>query len=281
MSKEQIDKLEVTNYNLREKLLDLQLELEEAKIKKTFLEEELFKIESPKQDKVHHEDEGEIKIIEKLNSLKRQKQDYEHQLLFDKKLIDERNADLKFLQMELSDHFRSLIPSVDISEKKVLLQTLQNKLTTLETHQNLLTIKEESLRANISALKKILNQDSPLNAENLTQPDVQNILDKLKEAQAQLLEAKNSLQQEQYQYNQLQKAIYDDEVKPALFAEYNLPQIIIQNLKRSIQTEIENGYDLEKELSSLIEAQQYVNIHNDKIIHLQEIQSKLLSRSSN
>ena len=71
VSKDILDQLEASNYDLQEKLLDIQFQLEEAKIQKSILESELIQIENPElQQTTQSLTEDEQNIFRKLNSLK-------------------------------------------------------------------------------------------------------------------------------------------------------------------------------------------------------------------
>ncbi|KAK8892137.1 hypothetical protein M9Y10_029360 [Tritrichomonas musculus] len=269
-----IQKLEADNRKVANKYQDLEFQLEEVQVKNELLN----KLNS---NDVSNDDEFNDQIdLDELKqsviSLRREKRDEEERFKYSQYVLQEKSADIEFLQFEMNE-LNLIAPRIDSSSpevQKALEKQLKEMNEELKTNEDRLTIlrKEESdAKENMKKREIVMkghNSAKPLPA-NWTeerneilkkQQKMNNKLNHLNEKQRELLDQLTNLKTQFY----TDLEIDDKELKKTLVAELECnSNPAAANLQNAIAAEIEYNNILESELNEVRATTEYIKKYRE------------------
>lgn len=265
IKEEQLNKLEILNFELFEQLMDLQFQINEAKIQKSVLESKLGEIQQSTSHKLRKSLSIEdTKLIQRFNQLCRLQQDLIHQNSFERELIEEKKADIEFLNLELRE-----LPSLEQMQATVqeLQEDLEKKKRDLEDEEMNVTglkAKEQSYaekKDHTIFLSKNLDKPPPgWNKEK------ENLITQLNVLQSNIESENKSIEQIKKEIEEYSdSSCFSVGLRSSLIIELSMLNALMNDLQRAIKTEEQISKDLDREILKLQEAQTYTNNYQSKV----------------
>ena len=266
-----IHQLEADNRKVSNRYQDLEFQLEEVQIRNEFLNKSNI-YQSLSDGKTTNDiDINELK--QNLITLRREKRDEEERFKYSQYILQEKAADIEFLQFEM-DELNSRIDSTFPDEQKALESQLKEMNKELKTNEDRLTIlrKEES-----DAKETMKKRETFMKGHNSPKQPPINWVDERNET----LKKQQKMNQKINHLNEKQKELYDHltalkaqfyvdlgidekELRKILLAEFecNSNPIAI-NLQNAIAAEIEYNNILESELDEVRATTDYIKKYRE------------------
>lgn len=265
-----IQQLKAGNRILMNRLKDLEFEKEELQIQNEILTK--HNSESTKQSSNSEDGISIDDLKQTIISLKRQNRDEEEKLNYSQFLLEQKEADIEFLQLEIGELKKNSSYSDELTALDKQLKAMQKEIKNNEDRLTILR-KEEADSKDSMKKKEMLfskshntqklppsNWIEDRNAMLQQQQTVQHKISHLNEKQRELFDHLTALKAQFY----FDFGVDEKELKKILFAELECnSNPVVVHLQNAIAAEIEYNNILEAELNEVREATDYIKKYRE------------------